>query len=130
VTQARDDMAGVAAVLLEVYGRQQARKYALALAVADKIEPRPAPRARQHRTSPRDAPAPVLVGPHNASAAVGVPWRRVRDAAQRAGLRPIAIGKSGCYRMADIVRAFAAAVPAAPRDPLQSLRDELNARIH
>lgn len=62
--------------------------------------------------------APVLVGPANCVAVLGVPWRRARDAGRRAGLTPVRIGKAGCYRVAELLAALEAdAAPDTTEDP-------------
>jgi hypothetical protein len=66
-----------------------------------------------------DLAAPVLVGPSNAEAVVGVPWRRVREAAARAGLRPVRVGVAGCFRVAELVAAL-----ECESAPLQSSEPE------
>lgn len=78
-----------------------------------------------------DLAAPVLVGPSNAEAVVGVPWRRVREAAARAGLRPIRVGVAGCFRVSELLAALECE-PAPlrssepePADPAEQVRKAL-----
>lgn len=78
--------------------------------------------------------SPVLVGPKNAQAVLGIPWRRARDVARRAGLRPVRLGRANCYQIDDLLAVLASHGESAPTedrvsDPLADARAELARRL-
>jgi hypothetical protein len=84
-----------------------------------------------HAVGPRFAAAAVLVGPANAEIVLGVPWRRAREAAARAGLRPVRVGVAGCFRVAELLAALECepaplrSAEPEPADPAEQVRRAL-----
>lgn len=80
-----------------------------------------------------DSVAPLLIGPRNCEAAIGVPWRRVRECAARHGLRPVRIGVAHAFRATELIEALEAddVVPEqeASADPVAALRARLGLKL-
>lgn len=71
----------------------------------------------------------VLVGPKNARELLGVDWRTAKRAAQDAGLRPVRIGRAGCFRVGELLGALERDSKAADVAPVVDLRVELARRV-
>jgi hypothetical protein len=83
---------------------------------------------------------PILIGPKNAEAVTGTPWRHVRDHAALMGVRLLRIGRKYVVRadeyLAALDRAAANAskdapgtCATAPSDPAAAVRDLLGVRL-
>lgn len=71
----------------------------------------------------------VLVGPKNARWVLGIEWSVAKRAALDAGLRPVRIGRAGCFRVGELLEALERADKPADVAPVLDLRDELVRRM-
>lgn len=73
--------------------------------------------------------SPLLIGPGNALAVTGIPWRRLRDNAASLGVATVRVGKATLVPAAAFMAALEAqcAKPADPSlaDPTAELRRRL-----
>lgn len=84
--------------------------------------------------STRSVVAALLLGPGNCEAALGVPWRRVRDDAIERGVRRVRVGHALLVPAAEYIASLQdegqpAASERVAEDPAQALRTRLGLRL-
>jgi hypothetical protein len=81
--------------------------------------------------------AAIYLGPHNAEAVIGLPWRRVRDHARELGVPMVRVGKAllvpaDLFAAAAQARGTTAPAPAdaaqTELDPATAIRERLGVR--
>lgn len=83
---------------------------------------------REAQSSAQRNVAPLLIGPANAEAAMGAPWRWVRRRAAELGVPVIGSGRKTFVRAADFIAALergSAPDTNAPADPAEQVRAAL-----